>query len=35
VAAAMKRAARSPSRIIVTRADNRGVHVIRSPITDH
>jgi homoserine kinase len=35
VAAAMKRAARSPSHIIVTRADNRGVHVIRSPITDH
>jgi homoserine kinase len=35
VAAAMKRAARSPSRIIVTRADNHGVHVIRSPITDH
>jgi homoserine kinase len=28
VAAAMKRAARSPSRIIITRADNRGVHVI-------
>ncbi|MGB9474394.1 MAG: homoserine kinase [Candidatus Udaeobacter sp.] len=28
VAVAMKRAARSSSRIIVTRADNRGVHVI-------
>ena len=35
VAAAMKRADRSPSRMIITRADNRGVHVIRSPITDH
>jgi homoserine kinase len=34
VAAAMKRVARSPSRIIVTGADNRGVHVIRSVITD-
>jgi homoserine kinase len=30
VAAAMKRAARSPSRAIVTRADNQGAHVIRS-----
>jgi homoserine kinase len=36
VAAAMKRAARSSlSRSIVTRADNRGAHVIRSNITDH
>jgi homoserine kinase len=34
VAAAMKRVARSPSSTIVTRADNRGVHVIRSVITD-
>jgi homoserine kinase len=36
IAAAMKRAARpSLSRTIVTRADNRGAHVIRSQITDH
>jgi len=36
VAAAMKRAARSPlSRTIVTRADNRGAHIIRSRIIDH
>jgi homoserine kinase len=35
IAAAMKRIARLPSRIIVTRADNRGVHVIRPLITDH
>jgi homoserine kinase len=36
IAAAMKRAARSSlSRTIVTRADNRGAHVIRSQITDH
>jgi homoserine kinase len=35
VAAAMKRAAWSPLRIIVTRADNRGVHVVRSSIIDH
>ena len=36
VAAAMKRAARSSlSRIIVTRADNQGARIIRSPITDH
>jgi homoserine kinase len=36
IAAAMKRAARPLlSRTIVTRADNRGAHVIRSQITDH
>src|SRR5437773_1055651 len=36
VAAAMKRAARSSlSRTIVTRADNQGARIIRSPITDH
>ena len=36
IAAVMKRAARSSSsRTIVTRADNRGAHVIRSQITDH
>jgi homoserine kinase len=36
IAAAMKRAARSSlSRTIVTRADNRGAHFIRSQITDH
>jgi homoserine kinase len=36
IAAAMKCAARlSLSRTIVTRADNRGAHVIRSQITDH
>ena len=36
IAAAMKRAARpSLSRTIVTRADNRGAHVIRSKITHH
>lgn len=35
VAAAMKRAARSSSRTIVTRADNRGAHSIRSSITGH
>ena len=36
IAAAMKRAARpSLSRTIVTRADNRGAHVIRSQITDY
>ncbi|HEU0274536.1 MAG TPA: homoserine kinase [Candidatus Udaeobacter sp.] len=34
VAAAMKRVVRSPSHIIVTGADNRGVHVMRSVITD-
>lgn len=35
VAAAMKRAARSSSRTIVTRADNRGARSIRSSITGH
>lgn len=36
IAAAMKRAARpSLSRTIITRADNRGAHVVRSQITDH
>jgi len=35
VAAAMKRAAKAPSRTIVTRADNRGVYVISSPIPVH
>jgi homoserine kinase len=36
VAVAMKRAARpSLSRTILTNADNRGAHVIRSQITDH
>ena len=35
VAAAMKRGARSSSRTIITRADNRGTHVVRSQITDH
>ena len=36
IAAAMKRAARpSLSCTIITRADNRGAHVIRSQITDH
>jgi len=36
IAAAMKHAARpSLSRTIITRADNRGAHVIRSQITDH
>jgi homoserine kinase len=36
VAAAMKRAARSPfSRTIITRADNQGAQVVRSPITEH
>jgi homoserine kinase len=36
VAAAMKRAARlSLSRTIIARADNRGVRIIRSPITNH
>ena len=35
VAAAMKRAARSASRTIVTRADNRGARSIRSSITGH
>lgn len=34
VAAAMRRVARRPSRTIVTRADNRGVHVIRTLISD-
>ena len=36
VAAAMKRASRlTSSRTIVTRASNRGAHVVRSQITDH
>jgi homoserine kinase len=36
IAAAMKRAARpSLSRTIITRADNRGAHVIQSQITHH
>lgn len=35
VAVAMKRAARTPLSTIVTRADNRGVHVISSPISAH
>ena len=36
VAAAMKRAARSSlSRTLVTRADNQGARIIRSPIRDH
>jgi len=35
VAAAMKHAARSSSRTIITRADNRGTHVVRSQITNH
>ncbi|MBO0695181.1 MAG: homoserine kinase [Verrucomicrobia bacterium] len=35
VAAAMKRAAQTPLRTIVTRADNRGVRIIGSPITNH
>jgi homoserine kinase len=36
IAAAMERAANSiPARVVITRADNRGARVRRSPIADH